>query len=314
MPFIALLLTASACGAFAWLVADRYPYRSPSTAEVARTIGKEVGHRGATRRLVARRLDPELATGLALTVALGLIAVCGVGLALLTYLVRSNSALAGIDKGVARWGDENAGPLSTDGLTLVTTLGETWLVAILAVALGVTETIRSRARWAIPFLVLAVLGNNVLTTTVKELTDRVRPDLNPLAATLGPSFPSGHSSTAACFYAAAAFLISRRLRPRMRPWVVAAATGIAVGVACSRVFLDVHWLSDVAAGLMLGWAWFAVCTVAFGGRLLRFGAAAEKVAEGAETLRMQADVEARVGGSGHPTASRNAARTTDEKR
>jgi undecaprenyl-diphosphatase len=49
-------------------------------------------------------------------------------------------------------------------------------------------------------------------------------------------------------------------------------------VAGSRVLLDVHWLSDVIAGLALGSAWFSVCVVAFGGRLLEFGAAAEQAA------------------------------------
>jgi undecaprenyl-diphosphatase len=44
------------------------------------------------------------------------------------------------------------------------------------------------------------------------------------------------------------------------------------------VLLDVHWLSDVVAGLALGWAWFAACAIAFGGRLLRFGATAERLA------------------------------------
>jgi undecaprenyl-diphosphatase len=44
------------------------------------------------------------------------------------------------------------------------------------------------------------------------------------------------------------------------------------------VLLDVHWLSDVIAGLALGWAWFAVCGIAFGGRILRFGAGAEVAA------------------------------------
>ena len=41
------------------------------------------------------------------------------------------------------------------------------------------------------------------------------------------------------------------------------------------MLLDVHWLSDVVAGLALGWAWFAVCAIAFGGRLPGFGAPAE---------------------------------------
>jgi undecaprenyl-diphosphatase len=53
--------------------------------------------------------------------------------------------------------------------------------------------------------------------------------------------------------------------------------GLAVAVGATRVLLGVHWLSDVIAGLALGWAWFAVCAIAFGGRLLRFGATAEAV-------------------------------------
>jgi undecaprenyl-diphosphatase len=57
-----------------------------------------------------------------------------------------------------------------------------------------------------------------------------------------------------------------------------AAGGIAVAVASSRVLLDVHWVSDVVAGLFLGWAWFALCAIAFGGRRLRFGEPMEQPA------------------------------------
>jgi undecaprenyl-diphosphatase len=64
----------------------------------------------------------------------------------------------------------------------------------------------------------------------------------------------------------------------MRAALGGVAAGIAVAVACSRVFLGVHWVSDVVAGLVLGWAWFALCSVAFGGRILRFGAPAEVAA------------------------------------
>ncbi|TMM09873.1 MAG: phosphatase PAP2 family protein [Actinobacteria bacterium] len=103
-----------------------------------------------------------------------------------------------------------------------------------------------------------------------------RPSFDPAAvAGLGPSFPSGHSATAAAFYAGAALLLGRRRGHAARAALTGLAVGIAVAVASSRVLLDVHWLSDVIAGLLLGWAWFAVSAIAFGGRLLRFGAPAE---------------------------------------
>ena len=58
------------------------------------------------------------------------------------------------------------------------------------------------------------------------------------------------------------------------------AVGIATAVACTRVFLGVHWLTDVMAGLLIGWSWMALCSIAFGGRLLIFGqpvAVAERI-------------------------------------
>jgi undecaprenyl-diphosphatase len=67
--------------------------------------------------------------------------------------------------------------------------------------------------------------------------------------------------------------------------------GIAVAVATSRVLLDVHWVSDVIAGLALGWAWFCVCAIAFGGRILRFGAAAETAARAADAAEPAANAE-----------------------
>jgi hypothetical protein len=74
------------------------------------------------------------------------------------------------------------------------------------------------------------------------------------------------------------------------------AVGIAIAVAASRVLLDVHWVTDVIAGLSLGWAWFALCAIAFGGRILRFGAAAEtavRVADATEAVEGGSDGPAR---------------------
>jgi undecaprenyl-diphosphatase len=98
----------------------------------------------------------------------------------------------------------------------------------------------------------------------------------------GPSFPSGHAATSAAMFAAYALVLSRLRAPHARALLAGLGAGIAAAVASSRVLLGVHWLTDVMAGLAVGWAWFALCSAAFGGRFLRFGqpvAVAEAVAD-----------------------------------
>jgi undecaprenyl-diphosphatase len=204
----------------------------------------------------------------------------GVVLALLAVLVRSTDVLAGLDTSAAEWGDRHATPWSHDSITLITELGGTWVVVVTAVVVAAVEIARTRTRWMVPFLLAVMLGGTLLTEAIKALVDRARPELEPVAATLGPSFPSGHTCTAAASWAAFALVAGRWWGPRSWPALAGAAVGIAVAVAASRVMLDVHWLTDVLAGLALGWAWFAACAIAFGGRALRFGAAAQAAGRG----------------------------------
>jgi membrane-associated phospholipid phosphatase len=260
----------------------------------ATAVGEDVARHKGLRHFLSRRLDPEVATGLALTVALALAVGGGLVLGILAYLVRSNAQLRHLDNGVAHWGHNHAGAASTHGLNAVTQLGSVWVIVGLAVVVAVAESIRAPSRWIVPFLLVALGGEEIITTAVKELANRARPALNPIAATLGPSFPSGHSATAAVFYASVALLVARRRRPRWRRVLAGLAAGIAVGVAASRVLLDVHWLSDVVAGLALGWGWFAICCIAFGGRLLRYGAPAEQV-----IAKADAAAESRAGRRQH---------------
>jgi membrane-associated phospholipid phosphatase len=276
MPFLLLVLLALSVGTFAGLAGWRYPRIAATpaapAAATAKAVGKTIGRR---RAFVAARLDPEVATGLALTLALALAIGGGLVLAVLAYLVRGNSQLIGLDNSVARWGNRHSSTTSTHFLNAVTQLGNVVTVVVLAVVLAIVETLRQRTVWVTAFLVTVLAGEEILTLAVKDLAGRVRPAFNPAAATLGPSFPSGHSATSAAFWAAAALLLGRWRSRRVRALLIGLAVGIAVGVAASRVLLDVHWLSDVVAGLALGWAWFAACGIAFGGRILRFGAAAE---------------------------------------
>lgn len=294
MPLLVLLLLALTVGCAVGLVAWRYPRistpASTPTLDTAHKVGETVGSHRRLRAILVARLNPATATGLALSVALVFVIGGGMLLGGLAYLVRTNSHLIGIDNSVAKWGNRHASTLSTDGLNLVTQLGGTHTVIALCVVLAVVETRRTRSMWIVPFVVVVVAGEGIVMSTIKQLVDRVRPALNPLAETLGPSFPSGHSATAAAFYAAAALLLGRRRGRPTRAVLTGLAAGIAIAVAASRVLLDVHWLSDVIAGLALGWAWFAACAIAFGGRLLRFGTAAETAARVADaTEAVQAD-------------------------
>ena len=120
--------------------------------------------------------------------------------------------------------------------------------------------------------------------SVKDLVGRVRPTFTPEAASLGPSFPSGHSATSAAFYAAAALIIGRSaerpLAPSARSRSPSGSPWPSQEAVCCSTY---HWLSDVVGGLALGWGWFALCAVVFGGRLLRPTAAVDVAADEAAT-------------------------------
>ena len=281
MPLLANLIAALATGLLMFLAARWYVRSSVTPArpaqDVARAVGEEIRQHSRLRRLVVRRLDRSTTTGLLLTLALALTLVGGLVLGILALLVRRVAAIQHVDNSVAAWGYDHRTAASTDGLKAITELGNIRIVVGFAVVLVVVETIRHRNRWSFLFLLSVLAGMEASMLGVKAIVGRLRPTLNPDAAALGPSFPSGHSATAAAFYAAAALIIGRSLRQPARQFVIAAAVALGVAVAGSRVLLDFHWLSDVIGGLSLGWAWFALCAVMFGGRLLRPTAAAEVV-------------------------------------
>jgi membrane-associated phospholipid phosphatase len=217
----------------------------------------------------------------------------GVVLGVLAFVLRRDPDAIGLDASAGRWGQVHATAFTNDALNALTHLGQPSTIVLLAVVLAVVETVRTRSPWIAPFLLVVVAGNGFATTTIKHVADRVRPEFNPVAETLGPSFPSGHSSWSAAFFAAAALVLARHRGRRARELFAGAAVAIAVAIAATRVLLGVHWLSDVVAGLALGWAWFAACAIAFGGRLLRFGATAEAAREAAPDAASRTPVSAR---------------------
>jgi membrane-associated phospholipid phosphatase len=279
MPVVILLLVSTATGLMAWRGADAalqtWWGRAPGTA-----VAAEVREHTPAARFVQSRTNAEVVTGLALTVAMAAIVVAGSVVGVLALAVRRSDALTSLDSAAARWAQANGGETSHRILEAITSLASTPGVILVGVVAAAIEWARVPSRWIPAFLVVVTVGDSVVTNLVKEVVDRARPTIDPLAATLGPSFPSGHSSTAAAFFAGLALLAGRRRPHSQKAAFAGLAVGLAVAVACSRVLLDLHWLSDVVAGLALGWGWFALCAAAFGGWMLRFGAPVEAAAGG----------------------------------
>jgi membrane-associated phospholipid phosphatase len=251
--------------------------------------------RARAARFLRRRLDPEAATGLALTVALVLILAAALGFGLVSDMVTSQTGLYRYDASAAAWGADHASPTSTRVLGLVTWLGATVTVLSVTVALGVLEWVERRRLAVLAFLLTVVVGQNLIANTVKVLVDRERPPVPHLAPASGFSFPSGHTAAAAATWAAVALVLGRGRPLRVKAWLAAGAALLTVVVASSRVLLGVHWLTDVIGGAALGFGWFVVCSVAFGGALLHFGAPAERVE--AEEARLSGVQEPRTRGA-----------------
>lgn len=138
---------------------------------------------------------------------------------------------------------------------LVTHLGDAWVLAVWCVLGAAILTVRRRYALAIGFT-LAIVGNGLLNSIIKHIFERVRPVHDQSIATAaGWSFPSGHSSGSLVTYGIIAYVLVRVLPDRWRLAVIVAATLIAVTTASSRVFLRVHFASDVLAGFALGTVW-----------------------------------------------------------
>ena len=90
--------------------------------------------------MLARRVDPQTATGFALTLALGLAIAGGLVVGMLAYLIRSSGTLVAVDTSAGEWGLDHSTSWSTHAIQLVTDLGGTWFVLALALVVCVAST------------------------------------------------------------------------------------------------------------------------------------------------------------------------------
>jgi membrane-associated phospholipid phosphatase len=226
-------------------------------------------HRRLERLL--RSADRNVAGGAAVAVTFAAVWAAALGVGWLLDTVDTAQGFARWDQSVAAWGAEHATPLSTKVLRAATRLGDTPVVLLTMGLVALLDVRRHRDRAVIGYLATVGVGVVVLNNSLKLLVARGRPPVDHLVGSAGFSFPSGHAATAAACWAAIVLILERSIGRRVRAaLLVGVAAGLAFLVAASRALLGVHWLTDVIAGLIVGWAWFFLVSIIFGGRVQRF--------------------------------------------
>jgi len=152
-----------------------------------------------------------------------------------------------------------ANPTVDKTMIFITNLGYGWI--LLAIAATVSAWLASSGyRAGIISLLLCLAGSTALNLLLKHLFSRARPDLFQMVEAYGYSFPSGHAMVALCFYGMLAYLIGRRLRKFVwRLPVYGLALTLVTAIGLSRIYLGVHYPTDVLAGYIAGITWLAIC-------------------------------------------------------
>lgn len=153
----------------------------------------------------------------------------------------------------------------------VTALGGTAVLSF--ITLSACAYLLLEGRWGAAILVLAAVeGGNILQDLLKLHFERPRPPAVLPGAELDTwSFPSGHAMMSAIVYLAMARLIVReQSHLRVKIYVMAVAITLTLSVGVSRIYLGLHWPTDVLGGWTLGTAWALLCcTIANGVESLR---------------------------------------------
>ena len=151
-----------------------------------------------------------------------------------------------------KWFEEMMRDITALGGTAVLTLGVLAVTGFLAL---------TRKTHAAIIVLVSVVSGMVLSQAIKWAYARPRPELVPHGMeTYSASFPSGHSMMAAVVYLTLGALLARhQTRPRMKVYVLLVAVLLTMLVGISRIYLGVHWPTDVLAGWCLGAAWAILC-------------------------------------------------------
>jgi undecaprenyl-diphosphatase len=253
-------------------------------------------------KFVVDRLHPEARFGLRLTLFGFALVLVAVPFSYLLFEVIQEGPFTRFDESTANRLHEhvvgNAALIHVlNGISL---LGKPLLLGMCIAAGAIYAYRRGRQRLSL-FLAVTAIGGGLVDSAVKILVNRPRPELDtPIAHAFGKSVPSGHAMSSTVTYGAL-LLVFLPAIPRRWRWVGWACTTTLVLTIClSRLLLGVHFVSDVAGGLVLGLAWVAGSAAMF--EIWRHEAGREKAHVATEGLEPEASRDLTTAGtptSGH---------------
>jgi undecaprenyl-diphosphatase len=153
------------------------------------------------------------------------------------------------------------GPQSVqEGARDITALGSVTVLGMVTLFSVIFLALDGKRHMAL-FAFASVTSGVIASTLLKDLFHRPRPDLVPYAAVAsGSSFPSGHSMmSAVTFLSLGALLARSQERKRLKAYFLLTAVALTLMVGVTRVYLGVHWPSDVLAGWTAGSVWALLC-------------------------------------------------------
>lgn len=217
------------------------------------------------RWLLAHVHNLYTAVGLLLTVALGL-ALAGAWMFAKIARAVALGETQRLDDRILLWLNSHSTPFIDNVALQVTAVGNGLTVVVIGlIACAFLWAIRERV--GVLLLVIAVAGGDMFNRLLKEVFGRPRPELfvleTPYARPVSASFPSGHATASMVLYLVLAYLLVRLGGKGVFRWIVIAVSGVLIVlIGVSRMYLGVHYPSDVLAGYVFGFVWAAFC--AFG--------------------------------------------------
>lgn len=221
-------------------------------SDIRKDTTYEINHHGGTQHLI-HNWKKNISFPL-LVAALCMIAFISIALSI------SDNQIHRFDDTLIGWIQGLESPGMTQFMHLFTWIGSEMPVVFITIIAMIVLYVCLRHKRELLFLACVLAGSTLLNALLKLVFQRARPTINRIIEVSGYSFPSGHSMAAFSLYGGLAFLIWKHV-PTLtgRVLMIVASAVFILTIGISRIYLGVHYPSDIVGGYFLSGCWLSTC-------------------------------------------------------